>query len=59
MNFTSKELVVLHAAMASMVPEIHACQDMMTPDQWDVAESLWARLDRKITEQREEGDREA
>lgn len=39
-DLSDNELCVLHAALTAMVKDIHAPQDYLTEDQWNVAETI-------------------
>jgi len=49
MNFNSKEeRHVVWAALCSMVEDNHCGQDMLTLEQWAIAEEMYARITEEI-----------
>jgi DNA-directed RNA polymerase specialized sigma subunit len=52
------ELNVVWCAMAAMVKDIHAPQDMMNDDDWEVAEQLWQRVEKKVFSKHKRVERE-
>lgn len=46
--FDTQAIKVLHAAMLSMVQDVHVCQDNLTEDDWACADRLFAALDVEI-----------